>query len=140
MRYLISHTILNRAVARVAAVADKEALSIQHIAEMILTEASILLPIKGLSCDSKLIQNRSCCNLQDPSCLGISVQSISATRYIAATYKVDYLVLDSILGRDPNAAPLLRGDLEIYQQIWKVSDTPEAPRIENGILNEAEEG
>lgn len=139
MRYLISHTILNRAVARVAAEAEKEALSIQQIGERILAESSILLPIKGFSCDSKLTQSQGCCNPQDPSCLGISVRSGFATRYIAAFYKVDYLVLDSILGREPGAAPLLRGDLEIYQEIWKVVESPEVSRIENGILNEAEE-
>jgi hypothetical protein len=140
MRYLISHTILNRAVARVAAAADKEALSIQQIGERILTESSILLPIKGFSCDSKLNQTQGCCNPQDVSCLGISVRSYSATRYITAVYKVDYLVLDSILGRESSAAPLLRGDLAIHQEIWKVSESPEEPRIEDGILNEAEEG
>lgn len=140
MRYLISHTILNRAVARVAAEAERESLSNQQIGERILAESSILLPMKGFSCDSKLVQNQGCCDPQDTSCLGISLLSHSATRYLIATYKVDYLVLDSILGREPNAAPLLRGYLEIYQEIWKVTESPEMPRIENGILNEAEEG
>jgi hypothetical protein len=138
MRYLISHTVLNRAVVRVATEAEKEALSVQQIGEGILNESSILLPMRGFSCSSKLTQTKACCNQTDPSCLDISISSTPTSRYITAFYKVDYLVLDTILRKDSEAAPLLRGDLEVRQEIWGAAERPNVSRIENGILDEAE--
>jgi hypothetical protein len=135
MRYIIVHSILKNATARVVRAEKQVEGKVKPLASQVAEDISYLITVRGIACNSTPPVPTPCCLENEVGCLKETRSLIESDQWVTFSYHTEYVILDKLFAQYHDN-PVFRGLIMHSRMLWVSTPLPLPSRFVNSVAED----